>query len=62
MGALKSFNFIACDETGAKVVERLGERVIRACYYRMLTGTETRYYTFWLTADGKVADFSSALD
>lgn len=62
LSALKSFSFLACDQTGAKVVVRLGERVSRACHYRMLTGPETRYYTFWLTVDGRVADFTSALE
>lgn len=62
ISALKSFTFIACDQVGAREVVRLGERVSRACYYRMLTGSETRYYTFWLTADGRVAEFNSALD
>jgi CubicO group peptidase (beta-lactamase class C family) len=62
LSALKSFTFISCDETGARAMEHLGERVSRVCYYKMLTGAETRYYTFWLTGDGRVADFNSALE
>jgi len=56
---LKSFSFLACNEMQGRVVERLGAQVSRSCYYKMVTGSETRYYVFWLTSDDKVADFSS---
>ena len=56
---LKSFSFLACNEMQGRVVERLGAQVSRTCYYKMVTGSETRYYVFWLTSDDKVADFSS---
>jgi D-alanyl-D-alanine carboxypeptidase len=56
---LKSFTFLTCDENKERIVERFGARVSRTCYYKMVTGSETRYYRFLLTSDDKVADFSS---
>ena len=55
----KSFSFLERNEMQGRVVERLGAQVSRSCYYKMVTGSETRYYVFWLTSDDKVADFSS---
>lgn len=31
-------------------------------HYEMATASETRYYTFWLTDDGRVIDFVSYPD
>jgi len=59
---LKDFTFITCDEIQGRVVERYGARIGRLCYYKMRTGMETRYYTFWLTPEGQVADFGSATE
>ena len=56
---MKSFSLLACDDVSGRRVERGGERVARTCYYRMLTGQETRYYVFWLTEDQRVADYTS---
>jgi D-alanyl-D-alanine carboxypeptidase len=58
---LKSFTFLTCDENKERV-ERFGARVSRTCYYKMVTGSETRYYRFLLTSDDKVADFSSFVE
>jgi hypothetical protein len=57
---LVDFGFFACDQIQGRVLERFGARIERLCYYRMRTSTQTRYYTFWLTADGRVADFNSS--
>ena len=62
MNALTSFTFIACENVGGRTLEWLGARVSRLCYYKLRTSDETRYYTFSLTPDGKVANFRSALD
>jgi D-alanyl-D-alanine carboxypeptidase len=59
--SLEDFSFIACDEIQGRVLERLGAGIDRLCYYKMRTSTETRYYTFWLTAEGQVADFTSSI-
>lgn len=62
LAALKSFTPLACEDVRAGALERNGARVGRRCYYKMLTGTDTIFYTFWLTPDGKVADLSSAVE
>jgi D-alanyl-D-alanine carboxypeptidase len=59
---LQSFTFIVCDDVQDRVFEVLGAQVSQSCYYKMTTGTETRYYVFRLTSDGKVADFSSFVE
>lgn len=59
---LKSFTFLDCDDTRARVLERNGTTVGRRCYYKMVTGPQTLYYVFWLAADGKVADFASVTE
>jgi hypothetical protein len=59
---LKSFTFLTCDEIEGRAVERFGAQVSRTCYYKMVTGSETRYYRFLLTSDEKVADFSSFVE
>ncbi|HEV8721468.1 MAG TPA: serine hydrolase domain-containing protein [Candidatus Binatia bacterium] len=59
---LRSFTFLACDEIKGRVLERFGAAVSRACYYKMVAGSETRYYTFALTSDDKVADFWSSTE
>jgi D-alanyl-D-alanine carboxypeptidase len=59
LNALKSFTFLTCDELQGQTFERLGAQVSRNCYYKMITGSEERYYIFRLTAENKVADLSS---
>jgi hypothetical protein len=59
LATLKSFTLLACDEVQGRVFELLGAQISRSCYYKMVTATETRYYVFRLTSDGKVADFGS---
>jgi CubicO group peptidase (beta-lactamase class C family) len=59
---MKSFSFITCDEARAAAGERFGARIARVCHYKMVTGPEERYYTFWLTPQGQVADFRSATE
>jgi hypothetical protein len=36
-------------------MEMLGERVSRVCHYRLVNAEGTRYYSFFLTGDGRVA-------
>jgi hypothetical protein len=36
--------------------------ILRMLLLCLVTGAETRYYTFWLTADGRVASFVSAVE
>jgi hypothetical protein len=57
---LKSFTFLDCDDR--RGLERQGSEVSRACYYKMVTGSQTIYYVFWLTGDGRVADLTSIIE
>lgn len=59
---LQSFALLACDELAQPAVGRRGDPVARRCYYRAVNASETRYYTFWLAPDGRVADVTSTLD
>ena len=54
---MKSFTFITSDE----VTQPGGSQGERYFHYKAVTPRETRYFTFVLTADGKVADFYSDL-
>ena len=62
MNNLISFTFIACENVDGRVLEWFGAPVSRLCYYKLRTPDETRYYTFSLTADGRVANFRSSLE
>ena len=57
---LKSFTFVACEDAQGSRVERYGVPVSRICYYRAADPLGTRYFLFYLTADGKVADLASS--
>jgi CubicO group peptidase (beta-lactamase class C family) len=59
---LKAFTFVMCDEVQGRAVERHSARISQRCYYKMMTGSETYYYTFWLTSQGQVADFRSSTE
>jgi CubicO group peptidase (beta-lactamase class C family) len=59
---LREFSFVTCDEAGTRAIERHGARVARVCHYRLVNAEETRYFSFWLTADGGVADFWSSTE
>jgi CubicO group peptidase (beta-lactamase class C family) len=59
---LQSFTFVTCDDTRARPLERYGETVSRVCHYRLTNATETRYYSFWLLADGRIADVWSSTE
>lgn len=56
MKDLKSFSFIACKDVEKRGVERIGFGVKNLCSYKMVTGRETHYATFYLTAQDKIAD------
>jgi CubicO group peptidase (beta-lactamase class C family) len=59
---LASFTFITCEDVRWRVVARYGERINHICYYKMKTASDTHYYTFWMTAEERVADFQSATE
>jgi hypothetical protein len=57
--ALTAFRFIGEDDLDAKPLSWRGERVTRIAHYALDT-KETRYaYRFYLTNDGRVADFGA---
>jgi CubicO group peptidase (beta-lactamase class C family) len=58
----QSFTYLTCDKLPAGTIGRRGDAVDRRCYCKAVNATESRYYTFWLTSDGRVADLSSTLD
>jgi CubicO group peptidase (beta-lactamase class C family) len=57
---LREFRFVTCDEAGGRTIERHGARIARVCHYRLVNADQTRYFSFWLTDDGTVADFWSS--
>jgi hypothetical protein len=54
---IESLDHLACDQVPEGGLERLGTSVGLICHYRVTTGQGMFYVTFWLTADGRVADF-----
>ena len=58
---IQTFTFIASDDARELHEATSRHDVARCCYYKSVTPQETRFYTFMLTADGKVADFYSDL-
>lgn len=53
----KSFSWLEDDDLGSRSLERRGEAVTRIAHYVLVTEDARRVYRFYLTADGKVADF-----
>jgi CubicO group peptidase (beta-lactamase class C family) len=62
MAELKSFTFVTVDEPARTQRERFGVPVSRVCAYKLVTPDETRFYTFELTADRRVAWYQSSAD
>jgi len=55
----REFSFVTCD---ARTLEMHGAAVTHVCHYKMVNAAETRYYSFWLTADDHVAAFASSTE
>ena len=53
----KSFSWLDDDDLESSAIERRGETVTRIAHYVLATEDARRVYRFYLTADGKVADF-----
>lgn len=56
---MKSFTFLRARDISENKIERYGVPVKDLCVYRLTTPSESRYYTFYLTADGRVASYQS---
>ncbi len=52
----RSFSFVLRDDVAERRMERRGAAVERIWYYKLVSGQTTQYLTFYVTADGKVAD------
>jgi D-alanyl-D-alanine carboxypeptidase len=52
---LKSLTYVANDDVAGRGLKRLGEPIARIAYYRGELGGRMFSFTFWLTAEGKVA-------
>jgi CubicO group peptidase (beta-lactamase class C family) len=59
---IKSLAFLACDEVAERGVEVYGASVSRICHYKVVNEQETLYVEFYLTEEGKVADFDTYRD
>jgi hypothetical protein len=53
----KSFSWLENDDLRSRSMERRGETVTGIAHYALVTEDARRVYRFYLTADGKVADF-----
>lgn len=52
---LKSFKFVVSEEPSGGDQERLGVAIQKACSYKVVTGDGSRFYTFELTPEDRVA-------
>ena len=55
----KSFSWLEDDDLESRPMEWRGESVTRIAHYALVTEDARRVYRFYLTADGKLADFDS---
>jgi CubicO group peptidase (beta-lactamase class C family) len=53
---LRSFSYLAADDVAGRGLTRWGEPVTRIAYYKGELEGRPFYFTFWLTADSKVAN------
>ena len=58
--AMKSFTFIVNDQPTDADREAFGAQVSRLSSFRMDTGDQSRFFTFGLTGDGKVAYYRAS--
>jgi CubicO group peptidase (beta-lactamase class C family) len=56
---VREWSFVTCDE---RTLPMHGAAVTHVCHYKMVNAAETRYYSFWLTADEHVAAFASSTE
>ena len=56
---MKSFTWLGDDDLGLRSMDRRGETVARIAHYALTTEDDRRVFRFYLTGDGRVADFES---
>ena len=54
---VRSFTFVAGEDVSRKKMSRIGAAVTEVRYCRLINPQGTFLFTFWMTADGKVADW-----
>jgi CubicO group peptidase (beta-lactamase class C family) len=59
---MTAFAFLASHDVRDRQIFRFGDPILRVCFYKMVAGAETRYYTFYLTAGEQVAFYQSSED
>ena len=59
MTARRSFTYIASDDVRGRALFRFGVPIVRLDHYELVTDRETRYYTFAVTDDERLADVRS---
>jgi CubicO group peptidase (beta-lactamase class C family) len=59
LAALKSFSWLAADDLESRPLDWRGETVTAIAHYLLETADARYAYRFYLTGDGRVADFSS---
>src|SRR5262245_16158033 len=59
LSARRSFTYIASDDLRGRALSRFGIPIARLDHYELVTDRETRYYTFAVTDDERLADMRS---
>jgi D-alanyl-D-alanine carboxypeptidase len=59
---LKAFTFVTFDKPSKTRFDRFGVPIARLLSYKLVTPAETRFYTFELTPDNRVAWYQSSAD
>jgi hypothetical protein len=62
LAGLKEFVYVDHEAANDKTPKRFGVTIGEIRYYKMVGNRETRFYTFELTPDGKVAYYQSSSD
>jgi D-alanyl-D-alanine carboxypeptidase len=62
LAGMKSFTFVTTDDPPKSDPDRFGVPVARVCSYKLVTADETRFYTFELTRDNRVAWYQSSAE
>jgi hypothetical protein len=59
LAARRAFTYVTSDDVRGRGIARLGVPVVRLDHYELVTDRETRYYTFAVTDDDRLAEMRS---
>jgi hypothetical protein len=62
LAGMKSFTFVTCDDPPKSDPDRFGVPIAQIRAYKLVTPEETRYYTFELMRDNRVAWYQSSAE